>query len=106
VAATKGAGPDGAADARETRRGNNELGSSIAAEAIKNSSGAQDHRNKPRIVRAVAPPLGAHYPDNITAITEMVALHLRRTIPALADLTLNDFEVALADLRPQLDEED
>jgi hypothetical protein len=40
----------------------------------------------------------------------MVALHLRRTIPALADLTLNDFEVALADLRPQLaellDEED
>ena len=71
---------------------------------------AQDRQNKPRIVRAVAPPLGAYHPDTITAIIEMVALHLRRTIPVLADLTLNDFEGALADLRPQLaellDEED
>jgi hypothetical protein len=74
-----------------------------AAEAIKNCSGAQDHQNKLRIIRALAPPLGACYhPDIITAIIEMTALHLRRTVPALGDLTLDDFEVALADLRPQL----
>jgi hypothetical protein len=100
VEAKKGAGLNGICDAREARRGV-ELGSS-AAKAIKNSSGVQDHQNKLRIVRAVAPPLGACYPDTITAIIETVALHSRRTIPALADVTLDDFEVALADLRPQL----
>jgi hypothetical protein len=31
-----------------------------------------------------------------------VALHLRRTIPVLSGLTLNDFDEALGDLRPQI----
>jgi len=60
---------------------------------------------KPHVCRALAPPLHQHYSrDTVTAIIELAALHLRRTIPALRDLTLNDFDVALADLRPQIDE--
>jgi hypothetical protein len=66
---------------------------------------AQDHQNKPRVIRAAAPPLGACYhPDTVTNIIEMVALHLRRTIPALANLTIDDFEIALGDLRQPLGE--
>src|SRR5262249_1441217 len=59
----------------------------------------------PRVRRAIAPPLHQHYSsDTVTAIIELVALHLRRTIPSLSDLTLNDFDVALADVRPLLRE--
>jgi hypothetical protein len=57
---------------------------------------------KPHVCRAVAPPLPCYGSDTVTAIIELVALHLRRTIPALSHLTLGDFDEALADLRPQI----
>jgi hypothetical protein len=61
------------------------------------------HPPKPHVRRAVAPPL-PYGSNTVAAICELVALHLRRTIPALSDLTLNDFDTALADLRPQVRE--
>jgi len=51
---------------------------------------------KPHVCRAVAPPL-PYGSNTVAAIIELVALHLRRTIPALCDLTRNDFDTALAD---------
>jgi hypothetical protein len=63
------------------------------------------HPPKPSVCRAVAPPLHQYYSGNaVTTILEAVALHLRCTIPVLSDLTLNDFDTALADLRPQIRE--
>jgi hypothetical protein len=59
---------------------------------------AQDH---PQVGRAIAPPLVAG--DDATAILTMAALHLRRTIPAISHLTLDDLDAALADLRPQIE---
>jgi hypothetical protein len=58
----------------------------------------------PRVHRAPAPPLSCGSSDTVALIFEAVALHLRRTIPALSDLTLNDFDTALADLHPQIRE--
>src|SRR5262245_48936424 len=60
---------------------------------------------KPHVRRAIAPPLHQYYSSNtVTAIIELVALHLRRAIPALSSLTLTDFDVALAGLYPQIRE--
>src|SRR5262249_52745179 len=58
------------------------------------------HPPKPHVRRAVAAPL-PYGSNTVAAIIELVALHLR-TIPALSDLTLNDFATALTDLRPHL----
>ena len=60
--------------------------------------------NISRTCRAIAPPLPTCASNIVTAILELVALHLRRTIPALSSLTVNDFDTALADLRPQIAE--
>jgi len=61
------------------------------------------HQPKPHVCRAAAPALSAcRGGATVTAIFE--ALHLRRTIPVLSDLTLDDFDAALADLRPQVRE--
>ena len=59
---------------------------------------------KPHVCRAIAPSLPCCGGDTITTFFNLVALHLRRTIPAVSDLTLDDFDVALTDLRPQLRE--
>ena len=56
----------------------------------------------PRVHRAPAPPLSCGSSDTVALIFEAVALHLRRTIPVLSGLTLNDFDEALDDLRPQI----
>jgi hypothetical protein len=50
---------------------------------------------KPHVRRAVAPPLPCCGSNTLTTILELVALHLRRTIPVLSGLTLNDFDEAL-----------
>ena len=56
---------------------------------------------KPHARRVIAPPLPC-CGNTVAAILELVALHLRCAIPALSDLTLNDFDEAFARLRPQL----
>jgi hypothetical protein len=65
---------------------------------------AQHPPPKPHVCRAVVLPLPCCSSDTVTAIFEAVALHLRRTVAALSDLTLDCFDVALADLRPQIRE--
>jgi hypothetical protein len=64
---------------------------------------AAQHPPEPHVRRAIAPPL-PYGTDTVAAILEAVALHLRRTVPTLSSLTLNDFDEALADLHPQLRE--
>jgi hypothetical protein len=58
---------------------------------------------QPKIYVCCAPaPALPRCGNTVTAIFDLVALHLRRTIPLLASLTADDFDTALADLRPQL----
>jgi hypothetical protein len=57
---------------------------------------------KQHVRRAIAPPMPCCASSTVTTILELVALHLRRTIPVLSGLTLNDFDEALDDLRPQI----
>src|SRR5262249_10161812 len=62
------------------------------------------HAPKPHVCPAAAPPLPCYGCDTVAVILEITALHLRRAIPALSDLTLDDFDAALAELRPQIRE--
>jgi hypothetical protein len=55
------------------------------------------------VSRHVAPPMRlVGGGDIITRVLEMIALHLRCTVPALSSFTLDELDQALADLRPQL----
>ena len=62
-----------------------------------------DLTQPPRVVRAVAPPLPLGN-GTVNTILKLVVLHLRRTVPAVSDLTFDEFDEALADLRPQLEQ--
>ena len=49
--------------------------------------------------RAIAPPLSAAHGDTVSKILTLTALQIRKTLPAISDLTLDELELALADLR-------
>jgi hypothetical protein len=58
---------------------------------------------KPQIARHPAPPLPSGG-DPIDRIITITALHLRKTVPALADLTLDELiRIVFEDLRPQIE---
>ena len=57
-----------------------------------------------QVRRAIAPPLGAVSGDAISRILTLTALHIRKTLPAISDLTLDALELALVDLRPPFEE--
>jgi hypothetical protein len=57
-----------------------------------------------KICRCVAPPLPSCADGAVEAALELVAAHLRQAVPSLADLTVDEIEIVLADLRAPLRE--
>jgi hypothetical protein len=62
------------------------------------------HHCVKQIRRAIAPPMPTTASDAVSAIIELVAVHIRQCIPSLSSLTLNDLLAVLGDLREPLRE--